>query len=160
MAIRQILTQKHPVLRDRAKRVENITPALLKLLDDMVETMHDANGVGLAAPQVGIGKRVIVVDIGEGGVLELINPVIVETSGNCTDIEGCLSIPGIWGEVPRFERIIAVARDRDGREQKIALTGMPARILQHENDHLDGVLFIDKAIRLVDPAELKREEGK
>jgi len=150
MAIRQIRTNGDDVLRKKCKPVKKIDGKLLELVDDMIETMYDANGVGLAAPQVGILKRVVVIDIGEGPIV-LINPEIISESGEQVEIEGCLSIPGIWGEVKRPEQIIVEALDRDGNSQKIEGTGMLARVLSHETDHLEGILFEDKAIRFIEP---------
>ncbi|MEW5785002.1 MAG: peptide deformylase [Bacillota bacterium] len=160
MTLRRILRDSHPALRERAKPVPKVNHVILQLLDDMVETMREANGAGLAAPQIGIAKRIIVVDAGDDKLLQLINPVILMTEGSCVDVEGCLSVPGVYGEVSRAARITFAALDRAGQEVKLTLEGWPARILQHEIDHLDGILFIDKTIRLVDPSELKREEAK
>ena len=111
----------------------------------MADTMYDANGVGLAAPQVGILKRVVVIDIGEG-LVELINPVILETSGSQTDDEGCLSVPGKYAPVERPNYVKAKAMDRDGNEFIIEGEELMARALCHEIDHLDGILYIDKAL--------------
>ena len=110
----------------------------------MIETMYDANGVGLAAPQVGVLKRVIVIDIGDGP-FALINPTIIDSWGEETDIEGCLSCPGFLGEVTRYAGVIVKGLDQQGQEITIEGEGLLARALQHEIDHLDGILFIDKA---------------
>ncbi len=158
MAIRRILNGNHPVLRGEAQPVSEITGALLRLLEDMVETMYEAKGVGLAAPQVGVARRIIVIDAGDNQLLQLINPRILRESGTSTDIEGCLSIPGIYGEVDRAEQVTVTARDPEGREISLELEGLLARILQHEIDHLNGTLFIDRATRLVDPEEFQREQ--
>ena len=133
------------MLRKTCKEVKEITPNLITLLDDMADTMYDANGVGLAAPQVGILKRVVVIDIGEG-LVELINPVILETSGSQTDDEGCLSVPGKYAPVERPNYVKAKAMDRDGNEFIIEGEELMARALCHEIDHLDGILYIDKAL--------------
>ena len=161
MSIRRILHNEHPALRGHARPVEKINHVILRLLDDMTETMHEAKGVGLAAPQIGIAKRLITVAPGEEEpVWQLINPRILNASGEAVDVEGCLSIPGVYGEVPRYEQITVEAQDRDGQMLKLNLSGFHARIFQHEIDHLDGILFIDRATRLLDPAELKREEAE
>jgi len=147
VAVYKILTLGEPVLREKARPVSKITSNLLRLIDNMAETMYFAPGVGLAAPQIGVGKRVIVVDVGEG-LVELINPEIIAAEGEETGIEGCLSIPGVQGEVPRAARVVVRGLDRHGREQEYDARGLFARALQHEIDHLDGILFIDKALRL------------
>ena len=145
MAIRTIRISTDEVLRKTCKEVKEITPNLITRLDDMADTMYDANGVGLAAPQVGILKRVVVIDIGEG-LVELINPVILETSGSQTDDEGCLSVPGKYAPVERPNYVKAKAMDRDGNEFIIEGEELMARALCHEIDHLDGILYIDKAL--------------
>ena len=132
------------ILREKARPVSRITPNIIKLLDNMANTMYSAKGVGLAAPQVGVSKRVIVVDTGEG-LYGLINPEIVKAEGREIDQEGCLSIPGIVGEVARASSVEVKALDRNGIECPIKASGFFARALQHEIDHLDGVLFIDRA---------------
>lgn len=113
----------------------------------MAETMYQARGVGLAAPQVGVAKRIIVVDVGEG-LWELINPEIIFREGEEVDLEGCLSIPGVTGEVMRASRVRVRGLNRNGQQQVITAEGFGARALQHEIDHLDGILFIDKALRI------------
>ena len=146
MAIRKIMIYgKDDVLRKKSKPVEKIDKRILELLDDMAETMRHADGVGLAAPQVGILRRVVVIDVGEG-LIELINPEIIETSGQQRGAEGCLSIPGVRGEVIRPEKVRVKALNRKGEQIEITGTGLLARALCHEIDHLDGVLFIDKAV--------------
>ncbi|MDI9483281.1 MAG: peptide deformylase [Bacillota bacterium] len=150
MAIRQLRTKGDDVLRKKCKPVKKIDKRLQELVDDMIETMYDANGIGLAAPQVGILKRVVVIDIGEGPMV-LINPEIISQSGEQVEVEGCLSIPGIWGEVKRPAQIVVKALDREGKSRKIEGTDMLARVLSHETDHLEGVLFEDKVIRFVEP---------
>lgn len=132
-----------PVLRKIAKPVENITPRLIKLLDDMTETLHASDGrVGLAAPQVGILRRVIVMDCGEG-VIELINPEIIYQKGEQIGPEGCLSYPGYAGIVKRFQSVRVKSLTRSGKETIIHGEGLLARCMQHEIDHLDGILYID-----------------
>ena len=145
MAIRTIRISTDEVLRKKCKVVKEITPNLLTLLDDMTDTMYDANGVGLAAPQVGILKRVVVIDIGEG-LVELINPEILETSGSQIDDEGCLSVPGKYAPVDRPYYAKVKAMDREGNEFIIEGEELMARALCHEIDHLDGILYIDKAL--------------
>ena len=145
MAIRNIRISTDEVLRKKCKEVKEITPNLLTLLDDMADTMYDANGVGLAAPQVGILKRAVVIDIGEG-LVELINPEILETSGSQIDDEGCLSVPGKYAPVDRPYYAKVKAMDREGNEFIIEGEELMARALCHEIDHLDGILYIDKAL--------------
>jgi len=145
MAIRNIRISTDEVLRKTCKPIKEITPNLLTLLDDMADTMYEANGVGLAAPQVGILKRAVVIDIGEG-LVELLNPVILETSGSQTDEEGCLSFPGQSAPVERPYYVKAKAMDREGNEFIIEGEELMARALCHEIDHLDGILYIDKAL--------------
>ena len=145
MAIRTIRISTDEVLRKKCKVVKEITPNLLTLLDDMADTMYEANGVGLAAPQVGILKRVVVIDIGEG-LVELINPEILETSGSQTDDEGCLRVPGKYAPVERPNYVKVKAMDRDGNAFIIEGEELMARALCHEIDHLDGILYIDKAL--------------
>ncbi len=146
MSIRKILTLPEPALREKSLPVRRITSNVCKLLDDLAETMYDAPGVGLAAPQVGILKRVVVVDIGEG-LIELINPVIISASGKDIAPEGCLSVPGLQGEVPRATDIIVKGLDRQGNETEIKAQDFLARALQHEIDHLNGIIFVDKVVR-------------
>lgn len=142
MAIRMIRTQDEEILRKHCKEVKEITPKILELLDDMAETLYDANGVGLAAPQVGILKRIVIIDIGEG-LFEMINPVILEKSGEQTGNEGCLSIPGKMGEVTRPNYVKAEATGRDGERYVVEGEGLMARAICHELDHLDGILYSD-----------------
>ncbi len=145
MAIRNIRISTDEVLRKTCKPIREITPRLLTLLEDMADTMYEANGVGLAAPQVGVLKRAVVIDIGEG-LVELINPVILETSGSQIEEEGCLSLPGRSATVERPYYAKVQAMDRDGNECIIEGEGLMARALCHEIDHLDGILYIDKAL--------------
>lgn len=147
MAVYKIVEIGDEVLRDKAKPVKEITPNIIKLLDNMVDTMYDASGVGLAAPQIGVLKRVIVVDIGEG-LVELINPRLLESSGNVVDTEGCLSVPGMVGEVTRAENIVITGLNRSGKEVTFRAKGLMARAFQHELDHLEGVIFVDKSSNL------------
>lgn len=154
MALRQIKDhRKDEVLRKKAKHVDKIDDRVGMLISDMIETMYHADGVGLAAPQVGILKRIVVVDIGEG-VHALINPEIVKETGEQIDYEGCLSVPGVKAKVKRPAEVVVKALDRKGQEIEIKGSGLMARALCHELDHLDGILFIDKAI----PDTMDREQ--
>lgn len=154
MAVYKIVELGDKILKEKARTIPKVTPNVQKLLNNMVETMYKAGGVGLAAPQVGVSKRVIVVDIGEG-LIELINPEILSFSGREIDTEGCLSIPGIVGDVPRASDVKVKGLDRSGKECAIEAKGLLARALQHEIDHLDGILFIDRAINI---RKLKQKE--
>ena len=147
MALRNIVEIGDEVLRKTCRPVGEITDRVKVILDDMVETLHDSGGVGLAAPQVCILRRMVVIDIGdeENGLIELINPEIIETSGSQIDAEGCLSIPGKYGEVERPEYVKVKALDRNGDEKVYEGTELLARAFCHEIDHLDGILYIDKA---------------
>lgn len=153
MAIREILREDDPVLRKVCHKVEKFDRRLWSLLDDMAETMYEANGVGLAAPQVGICRRVVVIDVGNGRI-ELINPEIIRTCGRIEGPEGCLSSPGEYGIVPRPEKARVRAQNRDGEWFEMSGEGLLARAFCHELDHLDGKLFKDLALRMMDPEEL------
>jgi peptide deformylase len=142
MVIRRILTAEEPILRERAKKVSSFDASLHRLLDDMLETMRDAPGVGLAANQIGVGLQVAVIEV-EDKVTELINPQIVRAAGEMIDWEGCLSIPGFVAEVERSAKLTVKARDRFGKEFRVKGEELFARALQHEIDHLNGVLYID-----------------
>lgn len=160
MATLRIRLIGDPVLRQKAREVKHVNKSLQKLLKDMAETMYEAHGVGLAGNQVGVLKRVLVVDVGEG-LTELINPVILEHSGEEVGVEGCLSIPGVQGEVPRAVHLRLRGLDAEGRERWIEAEGYYARALQHEIDHLDGVLFTDRAIsveKVTPAAEVEAQE--
>ena len=144
MAIRIIVKEPDEVLHQVAKEVKKITPNIQKLLTDMADTMYDAEGVGLAAPQIGILKRVIVVDVGdEHGLIELINPEIVSKEGEQFGPEGCLSIPEQWADVTRPAAVKVRYLDENGTQREVEADGLLAVCLQHEIDHLDGVLFVD-----------------
>ncbi len=161
MALRIIVKDPDPVLRQVAKEVPKITPNIHKLLNDMADTMYDADGVGLAAPQIGISKRVIVVDVGdENGLIEMINPELVELEGEQIGSEGCLSIPNLNGEVNRAYRVKVRALDRNGELFELVGEELLARALQHEIDHLNGVLFTDIALRVYNPDVNRRGEGR
>ena len=145
MAIRTIRTYGDDILRKKSRVVDEINPRILLLVKDMKETMYKSKGVGLAAPQVGILKRIVVIDVGDGPIA-LINPEIVEMKGSQIDNEGCLSIPGVQKNVDRPETVKVKALSENGEEIIIDGEGLLARALCHEIDHLDGILFIDKAI--------------
>lgn len=142
MAIRPILTADQPILRERTKRVSTFDASLHRLLDDMLETMRDAPGVGLAANQVGVPLQVAIIEV-EGRITELVNPQVVRTGGEQLDWEGCLSIPGYVAETGRFAKVSVKARDRNGKEFRVKGEELFARALQHEIDHLNGILYID-----------------
>lgn len=144
MAILEIKIYGAPILREKSKPVKKITPEILKLVQDMTETMYAASGIGLAAPQVGVSKRIIIADGGEEGVIALINPEIVDEEGEAIAEEGCLSLPDIYANVKRSSQVTVEALDLDGEEIKITKENLIARVLQHEIDHLEGVLFIDR----------------
>ncbi len=146
MAIRQIVTDEE-FLRKKCKLVEKFDEKLWELLDDMAETMYKANGVGLAANQVGVLRRIVVIDT-DDNLIELINPEIVETSGTQTGQEGCLSFPGQFGDVTRPNVVTVKAQDRFGNEFKIKGKELLARAFCHETDHLDGKVFVDLAVGL------------
>jgi peptide deformylase len=161
MATREIITIGHPTLRQKARKVTKFGPELKQLIDDMTDTMHDAPGVGLAAPQVNVSERVIVVELPadeeEGTPAEFyafVNPEIIKTSHEVEDgQEGCLSVPGYVGEVPRHTMIVVRGQDARGKPQRVRARDYLARIFQHEIDHLDGVLFID---RVEDPSKIHK----
>lgn len=148
MAVRQILGFDHPTLRQKAKKVPRVDTSVVRLLDDLAETMYAAPGVGLAANQIGIPLRVCVVKGEEGQHWGLVNPVIVKSEGSQIGYEGCLSLPGWVGEVERAETVVVKALNRKGKEIRVKASGYTARAFQHEIDHLDGVLFTDKLTRL------------
>ena len=150
MAIRNIRKLGDDILRKKCRPVEVIDDRLLTLIDDMTDTMRAADGAGLAAPQVGILKRVVVIDVGSG-LYELINPEIISTEGAVTDAEGCLSVPGKWGTVTRPQRVTVKALNRKGEEIEVVCEGMLAKALCHEIDHLDGIVFVDKVEEYIDP---------
>lgn|SRR3712207_109749 len=143
MAIRNVMKMGDPVLNKKAKPVVNFDEKLHILLDDMADTMYDEDGVGLAAPQVGILRRAVIVDVGTG-LIELINPTIIESSGEQTDVEGCLSVEDYVAEVTRPNYVKVKAQDRYGKEFEIEGEGFMARAFCHELDHLEGVLFVER----------------
>ena len=143
MAIREIRVVGDRVLTKKCRPVEKMTPRISELIDDMFDTMYEANGVGLAAPQVGILKRIVVIDVEDGYQYVLINPEILETSGSQTGQEGCLSVPGKCGQVTRAEHVKAKALNENMEEYEIEADGLLARCILHECDHLDGKLYVD-----------------
>jgi peptide deformylase len=159
MAVREIITSENPVLRRKAKKTQKITSQLQALVDDMVETLHAADGLGLAAPQVAVSERLFVAEIeeseehpGSGKLYVVFNPEYVFRSNEKVDSpEGCLSIPGWAGEVSRHYKIVIKGLDRHGKRVRIEAQGLLARVFQHEMDHLDGVLFTD---RITDPEKI------
>lgn len=145
MALRTIRIMGDNVLKKSCREVKEMTPRIQELIEDMLETMYDANGVGLAAPQVGVLKRIVTIDIGEGPIV-LVNPVIVETSGEQTGDEGCLSLPGKAGEVTRPNYVKVRALDREMNEIEVEGTELLARAFCHEVEHLDGHMYVEKVI--------------
>ncbi len=154
MAIRNIVKEGDDVLRKKCREVVKFDSRLHTLLDDMAETMHKAEGVGLAAPQVGVIRRAVIVDVGEG-VIELINPVIIEQEGEQTTAEGCLSMPGEYGLTKRPMKVKVRAQDRNGEFFEVSGEGLLAKAFCHELDHLEGILYKDIVIRMLDPEELE-----
>jgi len=143
MAVLPILSYLDPLLRRKAKRVRNVDGSVERLIDDMVETMHQIQGVGLAAPQIGVPLRVIVIELPGEETIALVNPQIVKRSGERLVTEGCLSVPGYRGEITRSTKVTAKGLDRRGMEIRVKGEGLMAEALEHEIDHLNGVLYID-----------------
>ncbi len=158
MAIRNIRVDGDDILRKTSKPIKEMTERLETLIDDMFETMYENNGVGLAAPQVGVLKRLIVIDVGEDQPMSLINPEIVEADGEQIGDEGCLSLPGLVGEVARPDHVIVKALDRNMQEITVEGTGLLARCLCHEIDHLDGVLYKDLVIDGLHRTDMPEDE--
>ncbi|MBE6984412.1 MAG: peptide deformylase [Ruminococcaceae bacterium] len=158
MALRKILTQEEATLHKVCREVTKFDSKLCELLDDMTETLYDANGVGLAAPQVGILRRVVVIDTGDE-VVEMVNPKILETSGEQDGMEGCLSVPGEYWLVKRPSVVKATAQDREGNWFEIEAEGLIARCICHECDHLDGHLYTEIAYRKLTEEEIASLQG-
>jgi peptide deformylase len=158
MAIRPILSMENPILRQKAKRIKHIDKSLDPMIQDMIDTMHDAPGIGLAAPQIGIPLRLMIIEI-EDELTTLINPEIVKTQGEWEPEEGCLSIPGYVANVKRAWAVTVKAKNRQGRDVRLKGEGLFGQALQHEIDHLDGILYTDKAtnIRYADEEEICTE---
>lgn len=152
MAIRNIVKVGDDVLTKKCRPVEKIDERIITLLDDMIDTLYDSGGVGLAAPQVGVLKRIAVIDVGDG-LIELINPEIVKQSGNQRDLEGCLSLPGKWGYVERPMNVTVRATDREGNLFEIEGKELLARAFCHELEHLDGILFSTHVDEFVVPED-------
>ncbi|HEV8614065.1 MAG TPA: peptide deformylase [Methylomirabilota bacterium] len=145
MAVLKVRKYGDPVLRRRTQPVDAVTPEIRRLVEDMIDTMYDEVGIGLAAPQIGASLRLMVVGDDDGrGARALVNPVIIERGGEITAEEGCLSIPGVFAPVTRSEWVTLEAQDIEGRTVTLTGRGLRARVFQHEIDHLDGVLFIDR----------------
>jgi len=161
LAILTIVQHPSSILEQKCKQVTKFEDELHQLLDDMYETMIAADGVGLAAPQIGISKQIAVIEVDEEeGRLELINPKIVRRSGEQTDIEGCLSFPGLYGTVSRFYTITVKAKNRFGENFTLSADEYLARVIQHELDHLNGVLFTSKIIEYIDEEDLESSEDE
>lgn len=154
MAKLNIVKDGDPLLRKKSKPVDKITPRILTLLDDMTETMRTANGCGLAAVQIGILRRIVVIEVEEGTVYEMINPEIIKKSGKQEEMEGCLSVPGKYGITDRPMHATVRYTDRHGKRCELTGSGLLARAICHETDHLDGTLFTDHALRILTPEEL------
>ncbi len=154
MAIRNIVKEGDDVLLKKCRPVEKFDDKLAQLLDDMTETLRKSGGVGLAAPQVGILRRVFIMILEEDGpVIEAVNPEIVKTSGKVRDVEGCLSVPNRWGYVTRPKTVVLRAYNRSGEQYELKLKDLGARCACHENDHLDGHLFLEKVEEFVQPEQ-------
>ena len=148
MAIRKLVLEGDPLLNKVSREVTDINDRIKTLLDDMLETMHQEGGVGIAAPQVGVLRRVCIVEVDEGEVYELINPVLIESEGDQYGSEGCLSVPGYYGDVHRPQRVVVEALDRNGVKQRYEAEDFKARAFCHEMDHLDGIVYTSKADNL------------
>ena len=159
MAILTIVKEGDPILRKVSRPVEEITPRIITLLDDMKETMHKAEGAGLAAVQVGVLRRVVIVETEEDGYFELINPKIIAYSGEQEEAEGCLSVPNVWGLTRRPYAVTVRALNRKGETVEITGKGLLAKAFCHELDHLDGKLFTDEMIRPLTKKEIKELRG-
>lgn len=159
MAIRNIITEEDPFLHKKCRPVEKFDKRLWTLLDDMADTLREANGVGLAAIQVGVLRRAVVIDTGEG-IRELVNPVILEKEGEQECMEGCLSIPGKWGMTKRPRRVRVRAQDRHGKFFEYEGEGLLATASCHEVDHLDGILFLTHVTRMLTKEELEKMNSR
>ena len=159
MAIRQIVKEGDSVLTKKCREVTKFDGRLATLIDDMIETLHLANGVGLAAPQVGVLRRVVIVDVGEGPI-ELVNPKIIAYSGEQESLEGCLSCPGEWGVTRRPNYVKVKAQDRNGNEFTVEGKELLAKAFCHELDHLEGIIYKQKAIRMLTPQEIEELDNE
>ncbi len=160
MAIRPIVVLGNPVLRQRARKVSRIDQSIATLVGDMIETMRDAPGVGLAAPQIGVPLQVAVIEAEPETVHVIINPEIVKRDGEHVLDEGCLSVPGYWAQVTRAERVVVKARDLKGKEIRISGDGLLGQALQHEIDHLNGTVYVDRLDSLDDLRRASRSRAK
>lgn len=161
MAVREIVKHPSPILGEKCKEVTKFDEQLIALLDDMYDTLVEADGLGIAAPQIGVSLQVAIVDMDDGQPpIELINPVVVASGGEEVDIEGCLSFPGLFGEVERPIYVKVEAQERDGSIYELEAEGYTARAILHEIDHLHGVLFNTKLIRVVPLEELEAIEAE
>ncbi|MCR5148389.1 MAG: peptide deformylase [Eubacterium sp.] len=160
MAIRNIRVEGDEILRKKCKPVTKINSRIRELIGDMFDTMYESNGVGLAAPQVGILKRIVVIDVMDGRPLTLINPEIIETEGEQCGEEGCLSLPGLAGDVKRPMKVVCKAFNEEMEEFTVEGEGLLARCICHELDHLDGILYVDKVIDGVHRVDLPRVEDE
>ncbi len=158
MAKLKIVKEGDDTLRKVCKPVDKITPRVLQLLDDMIDTMHDAGGVGLAAPQVGVLRRIVVIEVEEGKIIELINPKLIAFAGEQEGLEGCLSLPGQWGIVKRPMHVTVRAMNRNGETVDYTGSELLARCFCHELDHLDGKLYPSVAERMLTPEEIEELE--
>lgn len=157
MAILHILKEDEPMLRQTSREVTEITPRIIRLLDDMKDTLHKANGCGLAAVQVGVLRRVVIIETEDGTLYEMIDPIITERSEETQEeLEGCLSIPGKWGITSRPMTVTVEATDRNGKRYSVTGSGLLARAICHECDHLDGILYSDNAIHMLTKEEIKK----
>ena len=155
MAFLNIIDESDDTLRKTSRPVTEITPRILMLLDDMKDTLHKSGGVGLAAVQVGVLRRIVLVEVEEGQLYELINPKIVEKEGLQEEVEGCLSLPGQWGYTKRPMKVTVEAMNREGQTVRYTGEGLLARAFCHEIDHLDGVLFKDNSPHMLSPKEIE-----
>lgn len=160
MAIRNVVTEGDEILRKKCREVTEVTDRIRLTMEDMLETMRDQYGVGIAGPQVGVMRRMFVAEPEPGRVYYMINPVMLEQSGSQTGDEGCLSVPGLVGTVERPDAIKIQALDLNGELQVYEFHDFDARVMCHEYDHLDGILYIDKAENIRDASELEEEDGE
>ena len=158
MAKLKIVKYGDEILRKTCRPVDAITPRILTLLDDMVDTMHAADGCGLAAPQVGILRRIAVVEVEPGEIYEMINPKIIARAGTQEESEGCLSLPGKWGITKRPQCVTVRALDREGNEFELTGYDLLAKAICHEVDHLDGVIYTDKVVRMLSREEVEMDD--
>ncbi len=160
MAVLNIVKDGDEILRKKCRPVVQFNERTKRLLDDMKDTLHKANGVGLAAPQVGVLRRICIIECEPGELIELINPEIIEQSGEQEEVEGCLSVPGRWGITHRPMKVKVRAFDRDGNSFEVEGEGLLARAICHETDHLDGVIFYDKAVRMLSKDEIEESDDE